>query len=121
MDNRKYVDMYSGKEKSGRHVRKQRQRRKEIRLIDKTRGNYASGCFWSETYPEYILPDAVSWRNGFGRSIPAEKAYPKRYGRGKRSRFIKKMCNRSFRKQNAVFCAKSNHYRRCSEFWWELY
>ena len=47
----------------------------------------------------------------------------KRFWRGKRSRLIKKNCNRQFRRQKALRMLISNKrglYRKSTEFWWAL-
>ncbi len=121
MNNRIFIDSISGKVKSNRHARFLRQREKDIRAIDEVSRNYVSGIVWSDSYSEYILPDAVSYRRECGKVIPAKKAYPKRYYRCKASLYYKKSCNRRFRRQKRDFFRKSNTYRRCTEFWWELY
>ena len=120
MNNRKYTDTVSGKVKSNRHARFIKQRRKDIRAIAECSRAYVSGIEWSESYREFILPDADRWRNEFGRYQPGKRAYPKRYYRWRYAPYLRKTCNRRFRKQKRDFLGKSNTYRRCTEFWWEL-
>lgn len=119
MNNRKYIDNFSGKVKSNRHTRFFKQKRKNIRLINIPR--WPNVCCWSETYSEYILPDADRWNRECGRDYPTEKAYPKRYWRRRNGYWVRRSCNRRFRRQKRDFVGKSNSYRRCTEFWWELY
>ena len=122
MNNRKYYDPFTGKVKSNRHARFDRQKRKNIRLISDTSSFFSSGCVWSETHGEYILPGSNPlWNDEVGKELPAKNAYPKRYWRYQGSKELKKVCNRQFRKQNKDFPGKSNAYRRYTEFWWELY
>ena len=118
MENRKYIDPFTAKVKSNRHARFRKQRRKDIRLINESKG-YPYVCDWSKTYSEYTLPDALSYISECGRKLPARNAYPKRYYRARSSIEIRKTCNRKFRRRNADLKGKSNDYRRCTEFWWE--
>ena len=110
ISNRKFKDLYSQKIKSTRYLRKRRQKRKEAKLIEQCR-SYINGYGWSDY--DFI---------GYGIiSKPAENAYVKRYYRGKRSDYLKKVCNRKFRKNKTEYRNKSNIYRKVNEFWWELY
>lgn len=118
MNNRKYIDCYTNKVKSNRHVRFLMHKKKLINLINKA-SNYPTACFWSETYSEYILPDA-EWRlKECGKDYPTSRAYPKRYWRDQRSEEIKRICNRKFRRKKIEINGKSNIYRHYTEFWWE--
>ena len=119
MDNRKYADPFTGKVKSNRHARFCSQRRKDIFLISDVQ--WPPVCGWSKSHKEYLLPDATFWTKECGKEYPAEKAYPKRYWRSKAGVELRRYCNRRFRKQKREFSGKSNDYRRCTEFWWELY
>ena len=52
----------------------------------------------------------------------AGKEYARRYYRGLRSKYIKKECNRQFRrssKLNMLVMSARGGYRRVTEFWWE--
>ncbi len=42
-----------------------------------------------------------------------------RYYRGQRSSWIKKQCNRKFRRSYGMCSAKRGAYRKYTEFWWE--
>ena len=45
-----------------------------------------------------------------------------RINRGKRSKYVKRMCNRSVRKLPLDYTPKSaGGYRRVADYWWELY
>ena len=120
MNNRRYNDGFSGKEKSNRHIRRKKQRRKEILKIYSV-CTIGSGYYWSDTYSEFFLPDGDYFNRQTGKDFPASKAYPKRYYRGKRSKRFKKSCNRRFRNMEFDSSIKSNIYRRYTEFWWEIY
>lgn len=148
MSNRKYVDTYSGKVKSNRHARFIKQRGKDIRAINVPSGFCDSGVNWSDTYSEYILPDGkfggvissmleIYRQNdidfdlndldytdllyGCGKDLPTRKAYPKRRWRKRYGCWLRKNCNRRFRRQKRDFLGKSNAYRHCTEFWWDIF
>lgn len=44
-----------------------------------------------------------------------------RYWRGKRSKLIKRTCNKKFRKMSIDVGREKSQYRKCTQFWWELY
>lgn len=129
MNNRKFIDEYSGKEKSKRYLRFKRQRRKEIKFINNS-GNICKpfGIDWSDYYREWVIINGGRDRFfgnvydlEFGKIIPCEKAYPKRYYRCKCSKILKKYSHRKVRRNNCEYAGKSNTSNREYDYWWELY
>ena len=129
MNNRKYIDEYSGKEKSKRYLRFKKQKRKEIKFINNS-GNICKpfGIDWSDYYREWVIINGGRDRFfgnvydlEFGKIIPCEKAYPKRYYRGKCSRILKNYSHRKVRRTNFEYIGKSNISNREYDYWWELY
>ena len=115
MNIRKYIDVYSHKEKSRRHFRFRKQRRKKIRKIYGCVCAYPSGYVWSDEYQEWILP-GTGWDRfskevydfEFGNFIPTKKAYPKRYYRCKGSKYLKKYSHKLVRRNNNEYIGKGN-------------
>ena len=67
------------------------------------------------------------WRAGFAgltkdgkwASDPDDAEFYERYWRGKRSKQIKKNCNRKLRRTNNE-AYQNGEYKKATEFWWEL-
>lgn len=55
-----------------------------------------------------------------GKWYGDEIRYPKRYYRGKRSSYLKKMSNRKIRRYKGDFSPKGNGFHKVFDFWWEL-
>ena len=127
MNNKKYIDRYSGKEKSTRYLRFKNQRRKEKNKIIECSSGYPNAYTWSEEYQEYILPNYYSKRGygpidlEVGRYFPTKKAYPKRWYRGKGSSEYKKISHRKVRRSKIEYIGKSNISNREFDFWWILF
>ena len=51
---------------------------------------------------------------------PEEIQYYRRVWRGKRSKDIKKQCNRKLRHTNEEEIYQNGEYKKATEFWWEL-
>ena len=49
-----------------------------------------------------------------------EPRYPKRYYRGKRSPYLKKLSNKKIRRYKGDFSPKGNGFHKVFDFWWEL-
>ena len=80
-------------------VDKEKQRRKTIYEINRRRFYLPSGVYKEE-------------RDG--------KEYYKRYYRGKRSKYLKKLSNKKVRRYNGEISGKGG-YKKLFDYWWELY
>lgn len=49
------------------------------------------------------------------------ESFPKRYYRGQRSMYLKRLSNKKFRRYTGEVLKKGNTHRRVFDFWWELY
>ena len=66
----------------------------------------------------YYYKDEIYVR-GYGY-VKNPKPYYKRIYRGQRSKWIKKMCNRSVRRYKGKI-PNGGSYKKIDEFWWEMY
>lgn len=113
-----YLDTedFPTKAEFGTMLRKRRAMRKEYFKLK--RAGYNSGYPWPVAYRS--KDRKWCWTGD------PDIAYTVRCYRGKRSKHIKTYCHRKFRRakdferDDCFWGAKTNHYRRCQEFWWEL-
>lgn len=124
MNNRKYIDEYSGKAKSTRYSRFRKQRRKEIRKIQECKNKrwYPSGYSWSDYIWWYDCKDKTYDGDNYYlfNRVPTYKAYPKRWFRVPASSYLKKVSHRKVRRHNNEYRGKSNISDKEYEFWWIL-
>lgn len=95
-------------------TKKQKKRDREKRYQNHLKQIQERGKYWiSGVWPvdkngDYVRddsPDFVRFKRGY---------------RGKRSKYIKRHCNKRIRRKDN-FPLKGNGYRKASEFWWELW
>ena len=122
MNNRKCVNPYSGKEKSTRYSRFKKQRRKEIRRIYECGSSYPSGYSWSDYVWFYECRDMMYEGDNYYlfNKVPTNKAYPKRWFRGRFSSYLKKLSHRIVRRNNNDYKGKSNISNKEYDYWWDL-
>ena len=122
MNNRKYIDEYSGKTKSTRYFRFRKQRRKMLRKIHECSSRYPSGYAWSDYIWFYTHRDRFYEGDNYYlfNDVPTDSAYPKRFYRTAASPYLKKVAHRIVRRHNNEYTGKSNISNKEYDFWWEL-
>ena len=96
-----YIDKISEKEKYGNRRRQNKNYKKHLKFLSDTIGGYNCSAY----YYDY------SWKD------KTRKPYYKRLYRGKRSKYIKKDCNRRIRRNKEVLLQRGMK-NRYTEFWW---
>ncbi len=97
------------KNKSREHHKKERDYTSYLKEMFRTVGNKWRSGFAART------------KDGHWADDLDEAEFVERYWRGKRSKNIKKFCNRKLRRKDSETAYQNGEYKKATEFWWELY
>ena len=106
-----YIDPFSGKTKSNKYFRKQKEKAKLQRLYD------IGGDSW---FPWPVVWSDYEYDWDKHCNFPAKNAFLQRNWRGRRSRYYKTLGHRKLRR-NKHLDITNKTYNKSYEFWWEMY
>ena len=110
---RKYIDPYSGKEKSNRYFKKLTYKKKLEKLYEVAKYNYPSPAYYQEK------DSVLNKKYLHYEEYSSKTKYLKRSWRGKTSRYLKTLAHRTVRRNSSEEVCDTT-YDKLFDFWWEL-